>query len=121
MPSVMLDDRDLVADGFQCQDCGTPFDDGVGHPRSCRACGGVDESRHDQFQANLSTMKGLDMTPHETLLANLDAIQGGIEALQDELRRRDLRIEELTMENDALRHQLGDAMNAKARSVADGP
>jgi hypothetical protein len=45
----MLDDRDLVADGFQCQECGTPFDDGVGHPRSCRACGGEDESRHDEL------------------------------------------------------------------------
>jgi hypothetical protein len=44
-----IDDRDLVAEGFACSDCGEPFDDGPGHPRLCKGCGGIDESRHDEL------------------------------------------------------------------------
>ena len=43
----MIDDRLDIEDGFVCQECREPFPDGVGYPRSCLGCGGVDESRHD--------------------------------------------------------------------------
>jgi hypothetical protein len=29
---------DLVLDGMVCEECGTVLEEGVGHPRRCRAC-----------------------------------------------------------------------------------
>lgn len=48
-PPPMIDDRDNRLEGFACEDCGEPFNDGVGHPRRCKGCGGEDASRHAEL------------------------------------------------------------------------
>lgn len=66
----MIDDREPIREGYVCQDCRTPFDTGVGHARSCQACGGSDESRHDELarrrrEGTVIRMLGVEITGAE--------------------------------------------------------